>query len=68
MTGPDSLPAPACEYGYPLDQLVDALGEEHRERLHGFSMMRASCSCPEHGHVVYLVDAERYVSLQVRRS
>lgn len=64
----DELPAPACEYGYPLVQLIDVLGEEHRERLNEFSMMRASYSCPEHGHVMYVVDAERYVSLRSRRS
>lgn len=29
----DELPAPACEYGYPLNQLIDVLGEEHRELL-----------------------------------
>lgn len=63
----DELPAPACEYGYPLVQLIDVLGEDHRERLREFSMMRASYSCPEHGHVMYVVDAERYVSLRSRR-
>lgn len=63
----DELPAPACEYGYPLNQLIDVLGEEHRERLREFSMMRASYSCPQHGHVMYVVDAERYVSLRSRR-
>lgn len=63
----DELPAPSCEYGYPLNQLIDVLGEEHRERLREFSMMRASYSCPQHGHVMYVVDAERYVSLRSRR-
>ncbi len=65
---PDRLPAPVCEYGYPLAQLVHILGEEHRDSLREFSMMWASYSSPEHGHVIYVVDAERYLSLRSRRA
>ena len=64
----DGLPAPACESGYPVAQLVRELGEEHREPLQEFSMMRASVECPEHGVVLYGVDVERYVEQLSSRS
>lgn len=62
------LPDPDCESGYPIEQLIQVLGEEHREPLRGFSMMRASVECPEHGIVLQVVDAERYVEQRSPRS
>lgn len=62
------LPDPDCDSGYPIDQLIRDLGEEHREPLREFSMMRASVECPEHGFVLYVVDVERYVEQQPSRS
>ncbi|PWH04958.1 hypothetical protein DEO23_15610 [Brachybacterium endophyticum] len=55
------LPAPDCDSGYPIEQIVRELGEEHRDSLQEYVMMRASVDCPEHGIVLYAVDAERYV-------
>ncbi|MGP5260910.1 hypothetical protein ACTXMW_04925 [Brachybacterium paraconglomeratum] len=62
------LPDPNCDSGYPIEQLVRELGEEHREPLREFSTMRASVECPEHGIVMYVVDVERYVEQQSSRS
>lgn len=64
----DDLPAPDCESGYPVEQFVRELGDEHREPLQEFVMVRASVECPEHGLVLYRVDAERYAGSQTSRS
>ncbi|WP_152351510.1 helix-turn-helix domain-containing protein [Brachybacterium subflavum] len=61
------LPAPDCESGYPIEQLVRELGEEHLGELQEYVMMRASVNCPEHGIVLYAVDAERYVEQRASR-
>lgn len=61
------LPAPECESGYPIEQLVQVLGEEHREVLEGYLLMRASVECPEHGIVLFPVDAQRFVEQQSTR-
>jgi len=64
----DGLPAPVCESGYPVAQLVREFGEKHREPLQEYLMMRASVECPEHGIVLYVVDVERYMERQSLRS